>query len=298
MDSLSDILNTFRLQVEIFHNAQYCGDWALDTSGSGYVSFHMVTHGDCVVRSESLEGSESLSAGDLVVFPHDSAHLVESSENCRIAVNSQQSKDYSEGLEADSVGLLCGYFKFAQPGNNPILQSLPPVMIRKCEKTEDGDRTAAMLGFMKDEAIQRPTGSQGVINRLTESLFILLVREFLANHEQKQGLAAALADPRISKALDAIHANAEQAWTVEELASVAAMSRSAFAEQFKSLLGESPMAYLARWRMQNAWTWLSEDGISVLEAAQRTGYESEASFSKAFKKVLGQTPGQVRKGVN
>mgnify|MGYP000554298322 CR=1 FL=1 len=295
LDPLSDILDTFRLNVEIIHNAQYCGDWAIDTSGSGAVSFHLVTHGKCFARSDCLNDVVELNKGDFIVFPHDSVHVLEGERNCQVALNSAVASDYNEGFEADSVGLLCGYFQFANPASNPLLSVLPSVMIKCAESKAKTEPSLSLLELISNEAVERASGNQAAINRLTESLFIMLVREFIGESETTQGIAAALHDPRVSKVLSAMHQDFERSWKVEELASLAAMSRSAFAENFKTLLGETPLAYLAKLRMQKAWVWLAEDGESVFAVAQRTGYESEASFSKAFKKVVGVSPGSLRK---
>ncbi|MFK8019851.1 MAG: AraC family transcriptional regulator [Pseudomonadales bacterium] len=295
MDPLSDILDTFRLNVEIVHNAQYCGDWAIDTSGTGSVSFHLVTHGKCFARSDCMDEVVELEKGDFIIFPHDSAHVLEAQSNCQVALNSATPSDYDEGFEVDSVGLLCGYFQFANPASNPLLSVLPSVMIKCATSNAKREPSLSLLELISNEALERASGNQAAINRLTESLFIMLVREFIVESGATQGIAAALHDPRIRKALSAMHLEFERSWKVEELASLAAMSRSSFSETFKSLLSESPLAYLAKLRMQKAWVWLAEDGDSVFAVAQRTGYESEASFSKAFKKVVGVSPGSLRK---
>lgn len=295
MDSLSDILATFRLNVEIIHSAQYCGDWAIDTSGAGHVCFHLVTHGRCIAKSDCMAQPEELLPGDLIIFPHDSAHSLESESNCKVTLNAATSRAYDEGLQNDGVGLLCGYFQFSNRAHNPLLTALPNVMIKKQDAANKKDAVQVLMTLVKNESLQQRPGNQAAINRLTESLFILLVREFLDDESAKSGIAAALANPGIAKALDALHANAAHDWSVEELASMAAMSRSAFAEQFKALMNETPIAYATRWRMQNAWQWLQEDNATVYDVAVRCGYETEASFSKAFKRAMGETPGKVRK---
>ncbi len=293
MDTLSTILDTFRLQVEIINNAQYCGDWAIDTSGSRQVSFHLVVHGDCVVTTESLDEPESLKAGDFVMFPHDAPHRLESNFACAAEVNQKNAIDYEQGLADDGVGLLCGYFRFTHLVNNPLIDVLPEILIKRSNHQKNGNSFSSLLDFIRAESLSPLAGSQAAINRSTESLFILILREFITESKQVTGLAAALANPKLSKALDAIHTQPEAKWSVDKLAKVANMSRSAFSEQFKKYLNESPIDYLTRWRMQIAWQWLQEE-ISVLEVAERCGYESEAAFAKAFKRVIGIGPGEAR----
>ncbi|MCU7844467.1 MAG: AraC family transcriptional regulator [Candidatus Thiodiazotropha sp. (ex Monitilora ramsayi)] len=294
MDSLSAILSTFRLQVEIIHNAQYCGNWAVDTSGPGHISFHLVTHGHCYAESPKLTSPARLETGDFIMFPQRTRHTVSSERDCAIEVNIAQSHPYEEGLQHNGVGLLCGYFRFTHAANSPLLDILPPVKIVQSSIAKADSLSANILSLIRQEALAQASGYQTSINRLAESLFVVLAREHMEEGEAISGLAAALSDGRISKALDAIHAKPEGNWTVEELAGLAHMSRSAFAERFKSLLDESPISYLGRWRMQNAWLWLSEERASIYDVARRCGYESEASFSKAFKKYMGESPGKVR----
>ncbi|WP_415884810.1 AraC family transcriptional regulator [Neptuniibacter sp. QD37_6] len=297
MDSLSAILNTFRLEAEIIQSAQYCGDWAIKTSGQGHVTFHFVTQGCCYLDADCFDAPLLMNAGDFILFPRDANHKLESSPECGIPVNSVKSLSYSEGLQLESAGLLCGYFCFSHAASNPLLQSLPEYIYYQAGSSENGAAIQGLLDVIKAEVIENGSGHTIVINRLTESLFALLLRAYINRAREMPlatGLAAALADSRISRALDAIHSNPEINWSVHELAEVAAMSRSAFADRFKVLLQEPPKTYLIRWRMQNAWIWLKEEGATTIDVANRCGYESEAAFSKAFKKVTGQTPGSVR----
>ncbi len=294
MDTLSSVLGTFRLEVEIINNAQYCGDWAVDTSGSRYVSFHIVTHGQCYVSSDCLPEPQLLAQGDMVLFPHDDRHTVAAREQCSVTVNSQSPKDYSDGFEADSVGLLCGYFRFTHPASNPLLDVLPNTLIKHQAELTERCPIGHLLRLIQRESLAQQAGYQVALNRLTESLFVLLVREHFADSQATQGLAAALADKRIATLLDALHSEPDRRWTLDTMADIATMSRSGLTANFKSLLGESPMEYLTRWRMQNAWAWLQEEGASVFAVAQRCGYETEAAFAKAFKRVIGVGPGAVR----
>lgn len=298
MDTLSSILGTFRLDVDIINNAQYCGDWAIDTSGLRYVSFHLVTHGQCYVSSDCLAEVVVLNKGDLVLFPHDERHVVSAQRNCAVKINAQSPEDYSQGVQPNSVGLLCGYFRFSHPASNPLLDVLPAVLIKHRADLNTDCPIGQLLPLIQSEALGQLPGYQAALNRMTESLFVLLVREHFSAKQHGQGLAAALSDSRIKKVLDALHSRPEQRWTLDAMAEIALMSRSAFAALFKQLLNEPAMEYLTRWRMQSAWLWLQEDGETVFAAAQRCGYETEAAFAKAFKRVIGVGPGAARKTVN
>ena len=244
MDSLSTLLHSVRLNVDVFHNAQYCGDWAVDTSGAGYISFHLVTRGRCHAHSDCLEESVWLDTGDIILFPRDAAHRLESRPNCGVSINTAQSQSFESGWQDDGVGLLCGYFRFAHPASNPLVAALPDAIVQRRDGANS--TTATLLKLICQEALAERQGAQAAVDRLAESLVILLIREHLEGAASDRGLAAALADPRISRALDAMHGEPQANWTVEQL-------------------------------------------------AQRCGYESESSFSRAFKSIVGTTPGRFRR---
>lgn len=295
MDALRQLLATFRLQTDLINNAQYCGDWAVDTSGTGKASFHIISHADCYIRSDDLDQPTHLEKGDCVVFPRDSKHLLSNVTECSVPSNQQTAVGYEDGLRHDSVGLICGYFHFKQNAASSLLGILPDVILIR--RNEIKANMATLMDLMIAESLNALPGTEAVVDRLAEALFVIILKEYIANSEQAVGLAAALRDQRIHKALAGMQAKPDAKWTVEKLAELAAMSRSTFAERFKSLLGESPMEYLTRWRMQIAYNLLDEENLSVLEVAERCGYESEAAFAKAFKRIIGVGPGAVRQQV-
>ncbi len=293
VDTLSALFEAFRLRARIFHNAQYCGsDWAVDTSGTGLASFHMVTHGACRVISPALAAPEPLEAGDIVIFPRDASHQLHTGARCPEQVNAVSAISFEQGPRADGVGLLCGHFLLKHNAGNPLLAMLPPVVIWRC----GSDPSArALSDLIRMEALADRAGSEAMLNRLAETLFVALAREHSWVDHPLANLVTALADKRLRRVLDLIHSKPGHRWTLAQFAEAASMSRSAFAEHFKRTLGESPMHYLARWRMQQASIWLAEEGASIIEVASHCGYDTEASFSKAFKKITGTSPGSLRK---
>ncbi|MGH1487731.1 MAG: cupin domain-containing protein [Cellvibrionaceae bacterium] len=293
MDALSQLLSTFRLKTDLINNGQYCGNWAVDTSGTGKASFHIVAHSACYLRSDAISEPLLLEKGDFVLFPRDSKHLLSNTSQPKSETNQQQSTDYNNGIQNDGVGLICGYFHFKQNAASSLMDTLPDAMIIR-RKGANGN-LALLMDLMVSESLKTTSGATAAVDRLAEAFFVIALREQLANDQHETGLSAALRDPRIHKALLAIQTEPQRKWTVDKLAELVAMSRSSFAEHFKSLLGESPMEYITRWRMQVAYNLLDEDGMTVLEVADRCGYESEASFSKAFKRIIGEGPGAVRK---
>ncbi len=297
MPILTSLLDAFRLRARIFHNAQYCGTWGVDTSKPRHTSFHFVIRGECEFRlRDDPQATVPLRTGDLVVIPRGSPHIVGTPGCDPDRVNTTKSVPHAQGEREGSVALMCGYFEFDQAGPNPVTEALPDhVLLRTADPLHRG-LLEPITSALQHESLGSSHGSEIVINRLAEILFVHLVRVHLAQHTELPGLAAALADRGIRRALERVHRQPETKWTVSDLATAAGMSRSTFADRFRRLSGMSPMEYCTRWKMQCARRWLAEEGISVLEAAMRSGYEGESSFSRAFKRIIGVNPSTVRRG--
>jgi transcriptional regulator GlxA family with amidase domain len=160
-----------------------------------------------------------------------------------------------------------------------------------------GEWMQSTLRLMADEARALKPGGETIVARLADILVIQAIRSWLASDPAaRRGWLGALQDPQIGRALALVHRDPSRDWSVASLAAVAAMSRSAFAARFQRLAGEPPMRYLARWRMHVATSWLEEGTMALAEMATRLGYESEAAFSRAFKRIVGVAPGAVRRG--
>ena len=296
MDVLSHLLNTFRLESRVFHNGQYCGEWQIDTSGSKKATFHVVTHGSCeLLLNDGSTHEESLESGDLVIFPRDREHRIASSPVVAREVNSVPSISFREGLEPSGTGLVCGYIEFEHSRNQFLLDMLSDYVVIRSNELPWVNHVRPIVDVLISESLLSNPGVQATLNRLAELFFMVVLREFLQNSGQTNGFVSAFQDARIIKVLEAVYDEPEKNWNVESMAQIASMSRSAFAARFKELLGESPLQHLKRWRMQNAYRWFRDDHITVADAADRCGYDSEAAFSKAFKRETGLSPGRVRK---
>ena len=295
MDVLSDLLNTFRIQSKVFHNGQYCGNWNIDTSGAQKASFHIVTHGTCELLLDQGKRHEGLlEAGDLVLFPRDLQHQLTNDIHTTIALNSAPSRKFSEGLRSDGTGLVCGHLEFEHSYNNLLFDMLPDYLV-VCSKQSPWDQQLRpVLEVVLSESRSELPGTEVTLNRLTEVIFMILIREYIDKGFTKNGLAAALQDERITKVLEAIHGDPAKDWTVDSLAELAFMSRSTFAKKFKEFMEMTPLGYVQRWRMHNAYRWLRDHNITIAEAADRTGYSTEAAFSKAFKREIGISPGKIK----
>jgi len=287
MSAINTLLASLKVEANVFHNGQYCGAWAVDTSGSGRMTFHVISLGQCYVSI----GNDTvlLKEGDAIFFPNDSPHRAGASPNEPIAANQSPSLPLTVPVEADATGLVCGDFGHQHPVFKTLLRQLPNYLV---VRSEGESASAEIINLMLQESRQSGQSANLLLNRLADCLFYLLLRDHL---DTESGVFAAFAHPKLGKPMARIHRNSKEKLTLDILAGDAGMSRSAFASLFKEFVGQSPIDYITQWRMTQAYRWLVDDGISTYDAALRTGYESEASFSKAFKRVMGMGPGKARK---
>lgn len=293
MDVLSEILRTLHLRATVFLHACFRGDWAVDTSGERRATFHMVARGGCWLHMPDEVEPIALAGGDLIVFPHDAQHTISNNQqppDARFPRN--QVPDQSEG--GPGVTLICGYFDFERQRWNPLIEAMPEFMIVREEGSTSVPLSDTLGHFLVYEVEAAQMGGDLVIDKLSEILFIHVIRNHLTKN-QGQGFIAALADAKLGKALSKIHEDPAGNWTVDKLAKSAGMSRSAFSAHFSNLVATSPMQYLARWRMTLANERFMTTNDSVSQVANLSGYESEAAFAKAFKKHFGYGPGKARR---
>lgn len=287
MNALNQLLATLKVEAKVFHNGQYCGMWAIDTSGTQQMAFHVVSHGHCFLHVDDQQ--LRLDAGDAVFFPSDARHKLSNSAVDDVSANEVDSLPMDRGLAANGTGLVCGYFGHQHPMFKKLLAQLPTAII---VKKADQSASASVVELLLEESTSTGQSSNLLMDRLSDCLFYLILRDHL---DTNNGVFAALAHAKLSPAMELIHQELEAKISVDELANTAGMSRSAFSALFKDVLGQSPMEYLSSWRMTQAYRWLADEGVTTLEAALRTGYESEASFAKAFKRVMDIGPGEARR---
>jgi AraC-like DNA-binding protein len=199
------------------------------------------------------------------------------------------------GGDSTRALLFCCSVRFEEPAVHPLLELMPPVLLVRGAAT--GDTTLpVLLDTMAGEVLAQRVGAATVLTRLAEVVITRVVRAWVeARSEDATGWLAAIRDPKIGRALAAIHRRPGQHWSVEALADIAHVSRSMFSERFVSVVGVSPGRYLSRWRMHLASVWLRNERRTVSEVAARLGYESEASFSRAFKRSAGVAPSTLRR---
>ena len=294
MDLLASLLSTLRLHTTVFAQGTFCGSWAIDTSGSGQASFHLVVAGRCFLRMPPADQTWPLGPGDLVLFPRDAPHAITPGVGSEAPPNAAVPVPFDIAPPEPGTGLLCGHFEFARTRRNPVLDALPDHVLFRAHERADSWPRRVIEQVIRESKAGAPA-STVVVERLVDILFIEAVRRRAAAAPDAIGLFAALRDPQLRRAIEGMHARPEHDWTVASLAERAAMSRSAFAARFQAVLAETPVQYLTRWRMQLAYGWLRDGAVTVLDVALRAGYQTEAAFNRAFKREMGVTPGAVRR---
>ena len=290
-DALSALLMGLQLHGEVYVSGRFCGAWAVDTSGERHIPFHLISSGRAWLHIEGCD-PRVLNAGDMVLFPRDQQHIISHSE---LPPKSELVNAGFDETQAVTTEMICGYFDFSNKAAWPLLDSLDDVVILDLSDQSPQPMLRALIEFIVAELKKRPPGFMAVVNQLAYLLFVQVIRQQIDSGKLKEGLLAALFDPKISKALAAIHNQPQQSWTLVTLAQQAGMGRSSFAAYFQKMVGMPAMRYLSQWRMREATTLLKHSQRSMLDIAEQCGYESEAAFRKAYKQVTGETPGAVRK---
>lgn len=288
-DPLFQIFSTLKVSANVFHNGQYCGNWAVNTSGQNYINFHLVTHGECELTLPGKDDVTTLASGDIVIFPRDAQHRLAGANS----LNAQENAQVSVGMQSDEddgTGLVCGHLSHQHPMVKDITRHLPDcVIVRGAEPAHQS--LCALVNALRSESYRADHDVSLVMSKLAETIMILLFRDHL--HGDSGVLAASL-HPKLGPVMEALHTSPATAWTVDELAKLAGQSRSGFTDTFRTVMGMSVMNYLTQWRLSLAYRRLADEQISVLQAALESGYDNESSFSKAFKRVMGVSPGAVR----
>ena len=314
MDALSDVLRAVRLTGAIFFDIHASEPWVAETpdgksivkgifpGADHLIPYHVLTSGTMwgwVLDQPPVH----LSAGDIIVFPHGDPHVLSSAPGMRGTLDMSLYRRPSDGQlpfefsmgnsGAASTHLVCGYLGCDARPFNPLLAALPRI-IRVSDRA--GGAIAQFVQFAVAESRERRPGGEAVLGHLSELMFVDVVRRYLETlPADRTDWLAGLRDPFVGRALTALHRSPARDWTLESLAHDVGLSRSALAERFTQFVGQPPMQYLANWRMQLAANQLLSGSDSIATIAERVGYESEAAFSRAFKKAVGVPPSEWRK---
>jgi AraC-like DNA-binding protein len=300
-DVLSQVLTLIRLRGELVYTAQLHGAWAI-AFPRGAAHFYIVEHGGMWIGGGGAEPAH-VEQGDLLLLPHGAGHVVGAGPDTPpVAIGALIDGHFDRASATLSYGvgtgpacrLIAGQFQFEGDALAAVLAALPQVVHISRAAVQEGGWLAPISTFLVKEAQGGEPGSSLMVSRLIDLLVIRTLRTWAASQLQPASWLGGLAEERIGKALAAIHADPYRAWRVADLAGIAAMSRSLFSERFSARVGEAPLHYVKRWKLTLAADMLAGGATRVTQAAQRTGYTSDAAFSRAFKAQFGYAPSAAR----
>ena len=318
-DTLSDVLRAVRLKGAIFFDVEAVAPWVAEAPAAKVVApaimpdaehvieYHVITNGSCwasVIGSDAE--SVRLTAGDIVAFPQGDAHVLSSAPGMRgeLDLNLFKRPESAaqlplllnlDGGGQDKAHIVCGFLGCDSRPFNPLLESLPRILHVRGSTTARSGWIDEFTRFAVLEAKEKRAGGNGILAKLGELMFVELVRNYVeALPSESNGWLAGLRDRHIGRALSLLHERPTHAWTLDQLAKEVGVSRSSLAERFTNFVGTPPMQYLQKWRLQIAASRLLEGVSNIATIAAEIGYESEAAFSRAFKKTAGAPPAEWR----
>ena len=325
-DTRSELLRAVRLRGAFFFYVQGADPWVVETSQASEIipvimpgvehmmEFHGIARGSCwaaIVGQEPIK----LDQGDVILFPQGDAHVMSSAPGMRARVMDAgvhvmpkppqlpYSLNVSEGATAATVEggghqttVVCGFLGCDARPFNPLLASMPRVLRMPGLAAERSSWIPNFLHTVVEESSRKRPGGEAVLERMSEMLFVEVLRRYADEMPPGQtGWLAGMRDAAVGRALALMHERPAEPWTLERLGEAAALSRSVFHERFVHYIGQPPMQYLTQWRMQLAAAWLRDTDSKVVDVALDVGYESEAAFSRAFRRAVGQSPGAWRR---
>lgn len=315
-DVLSNVLRTVRLTGAVFFYVEATPPWSASASQTNQIlpmimpdaghliSYHVVTQGECYGTVKGLP-PVYMEAGDVIVFPHGDSHVMSSDpaiqpsdEPSPRPPNTQLPFVLKEGKQdqVPKTTVVCGFLGCDARPFNPLLSTLPRVLHVKASTTPKAVWLNHFSHYAAMESKEKRAGGECVLAQLSELLFVEVVRIYLDSLPPEQtGWLAGLRDPYIGQALGLLHERPAHPWGLEELAHEVGLSRSVLAERFTHLVRQPPVQYLTQWRMQIASGLLSRGSAKIAQVAAEAGYDSEAAFSRAFKKFVGVSPTEWRK---
>lgn len=320
MDPLSGVLKSVRLEGAVYLNAEFTAPWCFRgrygppgvrerlAGAEHIVFFHFLVAGRCKVKLVDSAESLDVAAGDLVMFPQDDRHMMgsdlhyapmELQADTSMDPDATPPRDFIQirhGGGGEVTRFVCGYLACNRSLCRPLFEALPRLLHIAIGDGHASALVRELLQVGVRESVAARPGAESTLAKLAELLFVEALRRYADSlPPDGEGWLAGLRDAHIGRALALMHEQSGRAWTVDQLAHEVAMSRSALAERFTELVGEPPMQYLTRWRLALAARSLRSGDEAIVRVAERSGYESESAFSRAFKREFGLPPAAWRK---
>jgi len=300
LDVITDILNTLRFNGNVFIHSNFSGQWGAQFQAVNLPVFHCVLLGSCWIKSDHEESFIELHEGDVCFLANGIGHTIASSptSNCRkteiipgqICIKTDVADDQAE------TRILCGIFHSDYGFNHPIFSTLPEMMHIAFSKDVNGHSWGQHAAYAIDNAINiKSPGLSALTDRLYEILFIQILQRFFYQKTDARSFYSNHRSPRIHRVLKAIHTDPAADWSLDIMADLAHMSRSAFTSNFRELVGVSPMAYITSWRMLKARSLVQTTGLPLKTIAQKVGFRTQSGLNKAYKQFFGISPKNLRK---
>jgi len=320
MDVLSDILDTLRLSGSLFFRSELEPPWGIDVPVEGRKAIlHIIADGQCCLQLAQDAEPIALTRGDLVLVTQAHSHqhklfdavnspyhkekqgVVCGTDQCEVVEGPAELLPESavdtkiQPAVTDKTVLICGYFDFDEEILHPLFQALPAKMQVRTNQEINLRWLDNTIHIIRDEAFSERPGADAIANRMSEILFIKSLRIYVEENLQSLQGIAALHDRYLSRALDIIHSRFHESLNVQDLATEAGLSRTAFSQRFTKMMGMSTAQYITHWRLQKAKQMLLQEKLNILDIAVQIGYQTEAAFNKVFKRHFGVTPGAYRR---
>ncbi len=314
MDILSEVLKVVKLEGAIYYNAEFTAPWSFRAPPSAALARYVAPAGGHVIIYHLLTEGRGfavlehgvripLAPGDIVVFPHGDSHVIGNGVQIEpIDLERDLSRMLSQGLKLARAGgggevtkFVCGYLACDSQLSQALLAGLPPIFKVNIRDGAAGQWLENSIRYSVLEAGASQAGGEAVLAKLSEALFAETLRRYIVEMPPGQtGWLAGARDPEIGKALALLHRHPEQPWTIADLAHAVGLSRSVLAERFRQYVGEPPISYLTKWRLQLGSQMLRSSSRGIAEVAEAVGYESEAAFNRAFKRAYLVPPARYR----
>ncbi len=314
MDALSEVLKVLHFNSAIFFKARFSAPWCyvspqaetvarqVNAGSERLLFYHLFVDGSCTVKLDGLPPL-SLQAGDIILFPHGDAHSMASTGSDEPGplldvrgLLRERPDELHMGGGGEPTRFICGYLSCDPILCRPVLAALPRVLTVRLRRDEKTDWLERSFVYAVAEAAGPQPGGEGVLAKLSEVLVVETLRRYLSQMSEGQtGWLAGLRDRAVGKCLALMHERPAHPWTLESLAREAGTSRSVLAEKFTHFVGQSPIQYLAKWRMAIASNLLRRSALSTMHIALEVGYETDTAFSRAFKREFGMPPASWRR---
>lgn len=308
MDALSDILSRMRLKGTLYFRTSFTSPWGVKVPAYENVArYHFAHKGRCLVRIEGETAPVLIEQGDLIIIPHGASHTLycdPKTEEAALPLDEVIERSgftgrgvlvYGEHGTSHETQLVCGHFTFDDHARHSLIGALPSHILIGNYGEASGKWMENTLRVIGAEAGREGIGNDLVAIKMSEIIFAQALRTYLTGEGASRPVMAGFANPQIGRVLSAIHDAPGHAWTLEELSDIAGMSRTSFVSRFSQFMETTPLGYITDWRMQIARQMLVESSAPIIEVAESVGYQSEASFGRIFKRLIGTAPATYRR---